>query len=278
MLNRKQISKYITPLSPIPTSLSRSGKPQKKIKAVLFDIYGTLFISEAGDIELAGNKSQKVMQITKLLQEFGIKKSPEEISYQLSCKIQETHAYLKKKGIDFPEVKIDRLWMDLLNNYDKDFIRKFASCYELIINPVYPMPNLKELLLAYNNSNILTGIISNAQFFTPYLFNWFLNSSPEDMGFTPELIFYSYVYGYGKPSIFMFDMAAEKLKKIGISPESVLYLGNDMLKDIFPAQKVGFQTALFAGDKRSLRLRKSHPDCQNLTPDMVITDLIQLKQ
>jgi len=49
-----------------------------------------------------------------------------------------------------------------------------------------------------------------------------------------------------------------------------------MLNDIYPAQKVGFQTALFAGDKRSLRLRNDDPRCKNLKPDLVITDLIQL--
>jgi hypothetical protein len=35
-------------------------------------------------------------------------------------------------------------------------------------------------------------------------------------------------------------------------------------------------TALFAGDRRSLRLRKDDPSCRLLTPDLVITDLGQL--
>ena len=49
-----------------------------------------------------------------------------------------------------------------------------------------------------------------------------------------------------------------------------------MLNDIFPAQKVGFKTALFAGDQRSLRLRADDPRCRELTPDLVVTDLGQL--
>jgi putative hydrolase of the HAD superfamily len=49
-----------------------------------------------------------------------------------------------------------------------------------------------------------------------------------------------------------------------------------MLNDIFPAKITGFQTALFAGDKRSLRRRTDDPRCRNLKPDLVVTDLGQL--
>ncbi len=73
-----------------------------------------------------------------------------------------------------------------------------------------------------------------------------------------------------------FDKAKERLKDMEICEKDVLYLGNDMLNDITPAKKAGFTTALFAGDKRSLRLRKDHSECMHMKADMVITDLIQL--
>jgi putative hydrolase of the HAD superfamily len=73
-------------------------------------------------------------------------------------------------------------------------------------------------------------------------------------------------------------MAAEKLYSKGIQPVAVLYVGNDMLNDIYPANAIGFQTALFAGDRRSLRLRKDDPRCAALSPDLVVTDLGQLEQ
>jgi putative hydrolase of the HAD superfamily len=63
---------------------------------------------------------------------------------------------------------------------------------------------------------------------------------------------------------------------MGISRTSVLYVGNDMRNDILPATKTGFQTALFAGDRRSLRLREDDPQCKNVVPNLVITDLIQI--
>ena len=186
------------------------------------------------------------------------------------------HKRLRKSGVDFPEVEIDRIWSRVLDIEELDILRAFAVEFELIVNPVYPMPNLEKMLSCCKNAKVLMGIVSNAQFFTPYLFRWFLDSSPEDLGFKSDLIFYSYKSGHAKPSPFMFEAAAEILGNMDISPHSVLYIGNDMLNDIYPAKKAGFKTALFAGDARSLRLRENHPKCQNLSTDLVITDLVQL--
>ena len=123
---------------------------------------------------------------------------------------------------------------------------------------------------------MLLGIISNAQFYTPFLFDLFLGVNPARLGFDPDLIFFSYQYGYAKPSRFLYDMAAERLYQHGIYADAVLYVGNDMLNDILPAKSVGFKTALFAGDARSLRLRNDDQICSHISADLVITDLIQL--
>ena len=49
-----------------------------------------------------------------------------------------------------------------------------------------------------------------------------------------------------------------------------------MLKDVWTAAQAGCRTALFAGDERSLRLRKDDPRTQGLRPDVVLTELVQL--
>ena len=66
------------------------------------------------------------------------------------------------------------------------------------------------------------------------------------------------------------------LGKLGISPAEAVFIGNDMLKDIMPASVTGYKTALFAGDKRSLRLRKDHDACSNIKPDVIVTNLLDL--
>jgi putative hydrolase of the HAD superfamily len=270
------ISSYIEPIFPLPTSLKPSGKLEEKIEVILFDLYGTLFISRSGDIGMAKKKSPQTEKLEKLLQKFGIKKDSQSVLNRFYAAIENQHELLKKKGVDFPEVEIDQIWMRVLENDDLESIRAFAVTFELIANPAYPMPNLETMLSVCQDSNVVMGIISNAQFYTPYLFNWFLGSTPEDLGFHPDLILYSYKFGYAKPSTFMFQVAAERLKDMDISVRSALYIGNDMLNDIYPAKKAGFKTGLFAGDARSLRLRKNDPKCKDLCVDLVITDLIQL--
>jgi len=276
MWNNALISKYITPLSPVPALIDPGGKLRGKIQCVMFDIYGTLFISGSGDISITTKKLPETDMLKDLLRKFEINKSPQALLKDLVYAIEASHIAAKKKGVDFPEVVIEKIWMQILEHDDLEAARAFAVEFELIVNPVFPMPHLKELLVGCNNLNILMGIISNAQFYTPYLFRWFLNSGPEDLGFHPDLILYSYESGHAKPSAFMFQVATERLKRMNIPVQSALFIGNDMLNDIYPAQKAGFQTVLFAGDTRSLRLRKDDPKCKNLSADLIITDLAHL--
>ncbi len=264
------------PLYPIATGLHPKGRLPETVKAILFDIYGTLFISDSGDIGNAKKELKNKDLLEKLFNRFSINKPVDKTLNHFFQTIEEAHARLKKSGIDFPEIEIDRIWMEVLGIDDRETIHHFAASYEMIVNPVFPMPHLPETLAFCREKNILMGIISNAQFFTLDLFAAFLNAEPGKLGFDPDLMFLSYQFGYAKPSLFLFQKAISKLAEKNITPDAAVYAGNDMLNDIYPAREAGFKTALFAGDKRSLRLRKEDPRCQNVTPDIVITDLIQL--
>ncbi|MDI6688409.1 MAG: hypothetical protein QME06_09360, partial [Desulfobacterales bacterium] len=118
MFNKKLISQYIVPLSPIPTTLCQSGNLKKKIKCMIFDVYGTLFISGSGDISIAKKKSSEeyieTYKLEQLLIEFKIRKNAEAVLNDLFSAIEKKHVKLKKQGIDFPEVEIDRIWMSIL--------------------------------------------------------------------------------------------------------------------------------------------------------------------
>jgi putative hydrolase of the HAD superfamily len=277
MLTKKILCKYLTPLKPIPTPLKPLGNLDAKIQCILFDIYGTLFISGSGDISIARQSAQGLKKIGLLLKHFGIDTPAITVIKTFFDTIEAQHQVLKNQGNMYPEVKIDEIWMDVLNLDTLEAAREFALEYELIVNPVYPMPHLREMLEACKSAKIFMGIISNAQFYTPYLFQWFLGADPEELGFNSELTLFSHQFGCAKPSAYLFETARKRLEKRGITPERVLYLGNDMLNDIYPAAAAGFKTALFAGDARSLRLREDVPECTGLSADLVITDLKQIR-
>ena len=100
-----------------------------------------------------------------------------------------------------------------------------------------------------------------------------LRQTLEELAFPPEMQYYSYQYGRAKPDEFLFREAVAGLDRKGISPSESLYVGNDMLNDIMPAAKMGFRTALFAGDRRSLRLREGDSRVAGVSPDIVVKNL-----
>lgn len=272
------IKTHIQPLTPHPTSLAPRIGTLQGIQCLLVDLYGTLFISSSGDIGAIGTGGPQQAQLKTLLDKYDINMTVEALLQSLQKTIDRKHKTLKQSGIDYPEVRIDEIWQEILGDADRDRILKFSVEFEMIINPVSPMPGTADLLDTCRSAGIHMGIISNAQFFTPLLFRVFLGSNPGSLGFEPDLTFFSFEHEVAKPSPTLFAMAAEALKKRGISADAAWVLGNDMLKDILPARNAGFRTALFAGDARSLRLRENHPDCHGLSPELIITRLPQLSE
>ncbi len=286
------IRELSAPMIPEPTLLQEKVRPLNNIKAVLFDVYGTLFISGAGDVGTS-KKSVNKHALHRALVDCGFTGQLDQASETgiqlLNEAIQEFHTARKQEGIQFPEVEIREIWKTVIqqlvennwldNDYSETMLMKLALEFECLSNPVWPMPNLKKTLQRIKQKNILLGILSNAQFYTPLLFPAFMDGSHEELGFNPDLCAWSYQFLEAKPSIRLFDGILTRLEKVyKILPKNTLYVGNDMLKDIWPANQLGCQTAFFAGDKRSLRLHSNNPECKGINPDLVLNNLIQLSE
>jgi len=271
------VTGHIHPMTPIPTGeVPRGLSKIRRVKALLFDVYGTLLISSSGDMDspVIGNDQKRVL--AGELHRFNIDQTPESLMEVLHRAIAKEHQHLRQEGIDYPEVDIIQIWQRVLGVDDPEYLEAFAMAYEMTVNPVYPMPGIENLLSACREQNLLLGIISNAQVYTPRLLERCLGASLGMCGFDPQLTFFSYRFRSAKPSSFMFQRAAEVFSRREILPASVLYVGNDMRNDILPAKTVGFQTALFAGDRRSFRPRTDDACCRRLVPDVMVTDLRQL--
>ena len=251
--------------------------PERPYKAVLFDVYGTLFSSAAGDIALAAQSSGDTADGPDKVAAFydpGL--CGEELRNFFIAKVKEIHSQMRQRT-EWPEVQADRIWEEFLQAHSLPGSgQELALRYELAVNPVFPMPHAKQTISALRESGCVLGIISNAQFYTPLLFETFFDGRPEEIGFDSDLIFYSFEHGEAKPSPRLFDAAASRLKKRGISPEDCAFVGNDMLSDIYGAVKAGFQGILFAGDSRSLRLRETDGRVKDLSPHRVIRSLSEL--
>lgn len=245
------------------------------MKSVLFDLYGTLFISGSGGLDAAKQHVERTL-LAGLLRAAGIEDDPVSVEERFRARIGREHERMHEMGVDFPEVRIERVWKEVLGLHRIERARRFAVEYECLANPVWPMPYAKELIVELSGAGVVLGIVSNAQFFTSLLFSVFFDATEVEMGFDESLILYSYKYGSAKPSPVLFEKARDVLLKRSIPPENTLFVGNDMGNDVVPAFRAGFQTALFAGDRRSLRTGNSELARDREIPDVLVTSLMEL--
>lgn len=256
------------PMEPVPTGYPVRAAPIGEIECVLFDIYGTLIISETGDVgsglaAQAGGADSVAgtlgAALGALLREYRVSLGARELAAAFAEEVRAAHARaLPDEG--FPEVDAQELWASILG-LGADEALLFSAAWEASCNRVWPMPGAAGMLEELRAAGLRLGIVSNAQAYTPPLFPILLGKTIEDFGFDPELCFFSWRERRGKPSPRLFASLSASLARCGIAPERTLFVGNDMLKDMYPARRAGLKTCLFAGDARSLKTRDDDPRC-----------------
>jgi len=286
----KTIRALAHPLAPKPTGVRPKLRHLAGIKAVLFDVYGTLLISGAGEIN-SGTEANKTRAFMAAARAVGLDvvdtKTAALYVAALEQKISALRHNLRRDGIAYPEINIEQVWREVLTSWrnkrqrghrlGRDYIRRLAIEYECRVNPVWPMPGLSDVLPRLKAAGLILGIVSNAQFFTPLTLAAFPGTGWTRGLFDKTLCAWSYRWKEAKPSSRMLKAIRHWLSRYhGITPSETLVVGNDMRKDILPASRLGCQTALFAGDARSLRWRRESQDCRGITPDLVLTRMIQL--
>ncbi len=231
----------------------------------------------ASDIKFAENGEASGELLQQILSEF-------------RQSIKEFHDQKRTEERPYPEIDISNIWENIIKSHedlnqliieDPLCIKCFVFVFEVLSNRIYPMPGMKELLDRLASLNYPLGIISNAQFYTPVILNFFLHDSvsenEEVAPFDPDLTIFSYKHMRSKPDLYLFQLLKDNCqKKYGLFADEILFIGNDMFRDVYPAFLAGFKTALFAGDTKSLRLRQDKPELKKIVPDFIITDLMQL--
>jgi len=274
------IRRLSQPLTPQPVSPEEGAAPRLAplagIRGVLFDVYGTLLISAAGEIG-GGTVAARRAAMGAALGDAGLADDPrtpppQALVHDLQAAIRGAHAEANRHGVPYPEVDLRVIWRRLLPAAAAATTECAAVSYECRSNPVWPMPGAARVVAALQTRGPV-GIVSNAQFFTPLV----LAALLPQVTFDPELVVWSFVQGEAKPSARLFAHAAELMAHHhGHRPEQLVMVGNDLRNDILAARQAGLRGALFAGDARSLRLRRDDPACAGLRPELVLSELPQL--
>jgi putative hydrolase of the HAD superfamily len=278
------IQRHSRPLEPLPTQTEAVLAPLAPIRSVVFDVYGTLIISGSGDISLARAENRSPALIEALGEAGFTVRDPERDPASTLLQMIDLHRErLRARGTEFPEVRIEEVWEEWIGRARVEgwlagsgSLLEAIVGYECRVNPCWPMPGLLPVLATLAERRISVGIVSNAQFYTPLLFPALTGRELPALGFSDSRTVWSYQEREGKPSRFLYRKLAGKLADEGLQPHETLYVGNDLLNDIYPARHEGFRTALFAGDQRSLRLRPEDPRCRDLRPDATLKHLGQV--
>ena len=274
------------------------------VKAVLWDVYGTLCSLDYGDME-------KTLQWDDILQpsaratieEFNLGESlrrrfPDaepgaKLVELLLEQINHSHQASRDKGIEHPEVVIERIWQHILEPCRR---AGFAPCraepelhtayrvayfFDASLQKMALFDGMASCLWAFKEAGIVQGIISNAQFYTPIRLRRLLRlalDQPDfelDDVFTESLVLFSHELGFSKPNPGGFRIAVKALGERHITPAETLYIGNDMLNDMTAAQQAGLGAVLFAVDDQVI-LREDDPRCRDTQPDGVVHHASQI--
>ena len=299
----------MTPLEPIPSGVSPELRELVGIRAVIFDIYGTLLISGAGDNSLISEQKSEIAMSRAISELPGSENvSASDLLKRYALLIKEHQERRSRDGVTYPEVEIREVWKDLFSEFfsgavSNEILEQVAFRYEYEVTECWEMPGAGEIVRSLHERGYHLGIISNAQFYTPALVEAFLGvpldltlsdrgADPVRSGtqprlmpsrsassiWNPELTLLSFQIREGKPSTRLYERIRDAAEKMGMKSQEILYIGNDFCKDVAPAQKVGFRTGLFAGDARSLRAGPDGMPSALERADVVLTELQQIDQ
>jgi putative hydrolase of the HAD superfamily len=280
-LHESQPKPLERPLTPVLCRGETAVLPD--IRVAIIDVYGTMInywketfkdeTQKQASLLAAFKKTAEYFKLSEALKHAD-PESPPELTL---CNLYHGLISLKQglaneAGAVWPEIKIETVWEAILlickrHGYDSaacklgadsDLCLCMAYYYNFFAINRSLYPGLFDALRAMRDKNILLGILSNAQFYTPIDLTLLLrdqsNGALDDASelFENDLTFYSYEYGVAKPDTLLFRKLFDALYEYQVLPGQTVFVGNDMANDIAPAQKAGLKTALFTGDDRSL--------------------------
>lgn len=284
-----------TTISTNPITYPARVEVLKGVRAVIFDIYGTLIhywndrFSHPDDkqafLQTVFRKTADRFNFTDILIKIDPEKAPEEtLANFYHGLILMKHEELQKRGKNYPEVEIEQIWNVILsilinNGYDFDTNaigtrEETARCIAYFYN--YHalergfFEGVVDALATLKKQGMKLGIVSNAQFYTPLDLSFFIREQSDMFVdylelFDSDLIFFSFEYSVAKPNPLLFRKLYDALYEIEVLPENTVFVGNDLIQDVKAAQEAGMKTALFTGHQGSLFL---HGEEGSVVPDV----------
>lgn len=275
------------------------------VRAVLWNVYGTLLSIPGGEVWF-GHPQPFAMQVAldKTVQEFkmwgSMTRRPGQPSEYLASIYEQV--LLKQKMASgggnerLPEISSELLWESVIKilmqkdyRFDagffgslNEFSRKVAYFFHCCLQSTACYPGAADALLLIKSRGLWQGLLADAQSFTPLQLQRGLAAQMptvrlEDL-FDDDVRFLSCELRGRKPSERIFRKVQLAVQELGLAPEEILHIGNSVTRDLVPARRLGYRTALFAGDKNSLQATPEQLKDPSSRPDVLLTELSQLAE
>jgi FMN phosphatase YigB (HAD superfamily) len=291
-----------------PEPVSARARPHLKqlhgVKAVLWNIYGTLLSISGGEVWFS-HPEPFVMQVAleKTIQEFkmwlAMSRRPGQPGDYLGDLYE--NALLKQRMASgtgnekLPEVSSELLWESLIKNLKKDyqwdvgffgslneFARKVAYFFHRSLQGTTCYPGAADAMLTVRSRGFRQGFLADAQPFTTLQLQRGLAEQVPEIRLNDllddDLRFLSCDMRGRKPSERILRKLHTALREQGLEPEQVLHVGNSLTRDLAPARRLGMRTALYAGDKNSLQATPEQLKEPGSRPDVLLSDLSQIAE
>jgi FMN phosphatase YigB (HAD superfamily) len=283
------------PLGPQPIPFSNAKahlKPLRDVRCVIWSGYGTLLLITGGELFLLNpDPVMRKIALDKTIREFkmwqSMTRKPGEPSEYLQTVLQQVADRITATRLGNADavLRVEDMWLGVLRRlvqkeytYDQGFYgdqveycRKISYYYVRASQGVSAFPGECAALRQLAARHTL-GIHANGQCVTSVQLLRLLaeQNKLESLAdvFDSRLCFWSHAIGSKKETERGFQPLVAALAERGWAPRQVLYVGSDADRDIIPAKKRGFATALLLADRTSarvlpqqLRAEKSRPDC-----------------
>ncbi len=310
-LTLEQYATYLDTRKDLPWPAPPQASPVKArphlvrldgIRAVLWNVYGTLLAIQLGDLVFE-HPTAFIMSnaLDRTIQEFKMWASMSRKPGQPAEQMHNTYnRFLNEQrsvpgGTErHPEVCAERIWEAILKQllqkdykFDAGFFgslneysRKVAYFFHASLQGTACYPGAARALAHVAESGLAQGLLADGQCFTPVQLQRGLEAQAPDarleQWLTDGLTVLSCDVRARKPSERLFRQAVNALAEKGIAPAEVLHVGSRIQQDLVPARRLGMKTALFAGDRTSLQATPEQlrePACR---PDVLLTELEQI--
>ncbi len=297
--------KLIWPKVPAPKAVNAnpSIKPLPGIKAVLWDVYGTLLRVSDGRFTLFPDEEARLqVALDKTIHEFNMwnhmyrKPGPpwQSMIGLYRSTIERLSMRASAKG-DTTDVNLVETWLALISKlfekeykYDEgtygdldEFSEKVAFFFHCCLQATEARANAVQAMSDVAAAGLTQGFLSDGQSFsllqTLKALSMQAELPPLHEIFRPQSLIFSYQNGVRKPSKSLFAQAVQQMRGLGIQPDEVLHISCRLSTDLVPAKQAGMKTALLVSEKLGLEVDPTVLKDPATRPDRLLTELNQLR-